>query len=250
MFELPDGRAVGYGEWGPIDGWRRKKPEYWHIKKSYSPIHIITREIKIPDSEKSIKIELGNWHDFTNLSELDIEWSLGDENGKVNVDIAPKEDGIISIRTKNRIQSGQKLKLSFHSPRGFIVDAFELPIGKVNLESMNFPPNNSDKYPFELISENNNIIVRNQNQEWIIDRQNGKIISGSQNGKIILLGGPHLMMLPLISGPCNTEHSREISPYNDICTNWSVTDVKSNQTDNGFIISVTGIRPGQRSIYL
>lgn len=240
VFELPDGRAVGYGEWGPIDGWRREKPEYWHIKKAYSPIRIANQQIKIPASGQPIQIEVANWHDFTNLNELGIEWNIADERGVVKTNIAPKEKGMILIQTKKRIYPGQKLKLWFRSPRGFMIDSFELPIASFDKESLNLIQDREGIEPFKLITETNRIVVHNREQEWIIDRQSGKFISGSQNGETVLLGGPHLMMLLLISGPCSTEHSREISPFNDICTRWRAVDVEASNTNKGIIIKVNG----------
>ena len=250
VFELPDGRAVGYGEWGPIDGWRRKKPEYWHIKKAYSPIRLIHKNIELPDHNKPIQIEVTNWHDFTDFNEIKIEWQIGKETGTVKTNIAPHESGIITIEPKNELRDEQILNLRFVSPRNFIIDSFNLPIGKSEPKEESRPVAKMAEAPFKLISEENRIVIQNEEQEFVIDRQSGMLTSGKRSGKPILTGGPHLMLLALISGPCSTEHSGNIVPFNDLCANWQASSVSIDQNANEIILTVRGAYDQAEGLYV
>ncbi|MEZ4993672.1 MAG: glycoside hydrolase family 2 TIM barrel-domain containing protein [Saprospiraceae bacterium] len=64
-----EGPAVGYGEWGIIDTWRRKKPEFWNTKKAYSPIRIMQTQLTGYQAGDPIRIPVYNRFDHTNLSE-------------------------------------------------------------------------------------------------------------------------------------------------------------------------------------
>ena len=129
-FFLPSGHTVGYGTWGPIDGWRRKKPEFWHVKKVYSPVRINARYLNMPADLKTIKIPVENRFNFTNLKELVISWRIGDKSGKAVADIGPRSAGQIVIHPGVPSLKGGIIELQFKSPLGFIVDKYALPIGK------------------------------------------------------------------------------------------------------------------------
>ncbi|MBQ0721831.1 MAG: beta-galactosidase, partial [Gammaproteobacteria bacterium] len=88
------GPTVGYGEWGIIDSWRRKKPEFWGTKKAYSPTKIYTKQINEFQPNSELKVPVHNRFDHTNFSELKIVWSYGEKSGELsNINLEPHKKG-------------------------------------------------------------------------------------------------------------------------------------------------------------
>ena len=73
------GPTVGSGEWGIFDVWRRKKPEFWNTKKSYSPFKVLETEIIRTNKQDSILIPVYNRFNFTDFNELKIEYTFRGE---------------------------------------------------------------------------------------------------------------------------------------------------------------------------
>lgn len=60
-------------EWGIIDVWRRKKPEFYMTRKAYSPIKVIHSEVKA--QEKKVLLIIENRFCHTNLNEVKVKWN-------------------------------------------------------------------------------------------------------------------------------------------------------------------------------
>ena len=238
IFHLPTGKSVGYGSWGPLDGWRRTKPEYWHIKKTYSPIKIHDKTINVLDKGQPIKLNIKNRHDFTNLSEIRIEWTLAGETGIAKANISPQTSGTIYIQPKSTDLDGEKLSLKFFSPRGFMIDSYLLPIG--TSEETIPKPGISANDSLQLIKDDNNFTIKDDRFRWVFDRKTGLIQNAEIDGRSILIGGPVLMVLPLTGGKCEPTHSEEIQPFNNTCRNWKANKVTTIETVDSVEIHVDG----------
>lgn len=108
IFHLPDGQIVGYGPWGPVDAWRRPKPEYAGVKKAYSPIKITS----VQENNGYLELTIQNRYDFTSLKEVKI-----DANGQLlSSAIAAGNTGVLRVPKKNN----DPVHLTFTDPRGFI----------------------------------------------------------------------------------------------------------------------------------
>jgi len=240
VFFLPSGRATGYGEWGPIDGWRREKPEYWHIKKSYSPVRIGPDRVAAPGTGRPIVLDIENRHDFTDLRECRIEWRIGDESGRAEVDLAPGRSGIARIHPRSAGVAGKVLRIDVTGPRGFLVDSFAIAVGEVPPAPAPYRPVVSGGKPIDIEEDASSIAVRGNGFCWSFDRATGAILRAEAEGVPVLTGGPALMLLPQTSGPCVTDWRPDVEPLNDACRDWRAESVAAAKDGGSAILKVKG----------
>lgn len=238
IFYLPSGKTVGYGPWGIIDGWRREKPEYWHVKKTYSPVRVHTTAVKVPAPGEPIKLQISNRHDFTNLNELKIQWQIDDEKGDVSLDLEPHQTGILSILPKSADLNGKKMKIGFFSPRGFLIDTEMISIGET---APSPPPNQTLKEDaWELEEDNRSYTVKGYRFGLELEKSSGQIVSVKVDDIPVLIGGPVLMVLPQSSGPCQPDFNLDIKPLNNPCSEWRVESVEARLEAGTVIFVVKG----------
>jgi len=126
------GPTVGYGEWGIVDTWRRKKPEFWGTKKAYSPTRILVKSIDTHISDKAFSIPVHNRYDHTNFNELVIRWKYGEQSGILEgINLKPHQKGILNIPA-NSWRDGEKLQVAFYEKDSMLVDRYELILGSIN----------------------------------------------------------------------------------------------------------------------
>lgn len=232
IFQMPNGDAVGYGPWGPIDGWRRPKPEYWDMKKIYSPIRIETKSLS-PARELVIGME--NRYTYTNLNELQIRWQYGDEKGNACADLEPGKKGELRIRLTYP-EKANELYLSFLDPRGFTADEFLIPVGKqVQNELPELP-----EVATHLKEMKDRYVISGKGFTCEISRATGQILSVRKGEKEMLTGGPWLMALPLTGGGCYPNHNANTPVFNDLCSEWQVKQVDAGRKGNIVSVTVTG----------
>jgi beta-galactosidase len=118
IFHLSDSTICGYGAWGPLDGWRRKKPEYTGIRKSYSPV-LIRAPVPAGSRRGVIRFTLLNRYNTTNLSEVGITAESGGKKIALRGNVPPLSTGVLEIDT-TVFPGRSPILVSFRDPRGFI----------------------------------------------------------------------------------------------------------------------------------
>lgn len=198
IFELSSG-TVGYGEWGLLDIWRRPKTEHWLAKKAYSPVRIQDQPLAQLDPRSPITVPVTNWHDFTNLRELTVQWRINGNHGTMNgPDIAPQENGTLTIPAQPW-QSGDVLALEFRTRSGGLVDEYKLPLGTPAEPAF---PGAGGTAP--AVSDTpSSIEIRGADAPFAItfSKSNGRITEATYSGTTIITGGPELDLPGASLGP-------------------------------------------------
>ena len=233
FFPAPD-LTLGYGAWGPIDGWRRPKPEYWHLKKVYSPVRIDeTKAVGYKQGKLTIPVE--NRADFVNLATLECRWKLGVESGILRADVPSRQHGNLVLELPQK-PTGTHLELSFHDPRGFITNEFRLPLGTTDVALPAGAP-----LALKLTTTPDAYQLTDNSIGFTVDRNTGTL-RVSRNGMAVVAGGPHLMLIPE-----NTEGETQMTgktkihdAFSPCCTAWQLKEVTAAPVGANIRVTISG----------
>jgi beta-galactosidase len=195
VYSVPGNGVVGDAPWGVVDGWRRKKPEFWHIKKLHSPVKVKSLVISPPSHGSPLRVQVHNRYEFTNLAELRTKWELGDEHGEIRPRIAPQQTGEIQIRVRQRVVPGDNLKIRFLDPTGRLVDEERIQIESCSKPS--FPARAATPLEVceEKLLEGNLVTIRGESFEIAFERDGSAIRRFLVDGRMLLYETllPHIL---------------------------------------------------------
>jgi hypothetical protein len=198
QYRLPNRGLVGDAPWGVVDGWRRKKPEFWITKKLHSPVKIKDAPLPFPTAGQPIRIAVTNEYDFTDLAALTIRWKLGRESGTARASVPPHTHGELEIKPARQPEEGEVLALDLVDAAGREVDAYRLPLGQPRRQ---MPPLRGPvPAPLRILHETflagPGTRVVGPDFELAFDQASGALRRGVAFGQALLLSLPTLHLLP------------------------------------------------------
>ena len=231
-FFMPGGIAVGYGTWGPLDGWRRLKPEYWHVKKVYSPVKI-KQSGNFDATTGTLKLEIENRFLFSGLNECNFSWTSGVQSGTFKADAGPGETATIFIK----VPGAEKVQVDVSDPRGILIDQYEF----TGIPSIPEMPK-ARITPSVSIETSREVRITCGSVTMVIDKATRTLKEVQSNGKTVLLGDALLMVLPLNgkgNGTQMTGDTARFDPFNATCANRYVSQVEQSMNGDNFILRVS-----------
>jgi beta-galactosidase len=188
--------VVGDAPWGVVDGWRRRKPEFWHTKKLHSPVRVETLHVPVPEAGAPLLLKVQNRFDFTNLSELTLAWELDGNSGQLHADISPKQTGEVTIPIRGPAKSGSRMGVRFLNAAGELVDEEQILIGE---ETPATPPSLTPA-PFQFREETllagQFTTVIGRNFELTFEKSGKGVKRLMVDGRQVMYSTPSLHILP------------------------------------------------------
>lgn len=225
-FFVPPDKAVGYGTWGPIDGWRRPKPEYFHMQRIYAPLRI-SGEVA---PGQPIRLSVRNRQDFSDLSELRFDWTLGAERGTATTSAPPGGTGTLVIEPQRGAAAAEALEVAAVTAQGLVVERCRFP-----LRAPAPPAVPAATGPMTL-ARGPVLTIAGPGWRYEVDAATGQL-------RAPLVAGPILAFAPLNGGGGGNQMTGKDSnfpPLHGLCSNWQAKEVSAREADGAVEIKVTG----------
>lgn len=186
-------------EWGIIDIWRRKKPEFYLVRKAYSPVVIRERAVK-REKDGSVTISLENRFCHTDFAETRIVWKVGEKSGSIQgPEIGPGQCGKLKL---SMVPKGERLELFFRDAFGKRVDEYCLELCENQDKNLSLEREQED---WRVSEEAENLLFYRKETVLVFRKETGKILEGRIGEERLLTGGPDLVMSGIILGEWKKE---------------------------------------------
>lgn len=228
------GTTVGYGDWGIVDVWRRKKPEFWNTKKAYSPIRILTTTVSNYKKGSEIHIPIYNRFDHTNLNEITIKYKY---NGITNIltskDLKPHAKGDFSLPILDW-DANKQIALYFYDKQDKLIDSYNIKQAKkpVVLNSI------TDSISKKIIVENKGktLIVHTNKGQLFFNKSKGLLNGIKTDGKKTSISGPFMTYKTLD----DKQIAWELFGVNDYGKDWKLEKFKYQLKENIAVVTIEG----------
>ncbi len=179
--------VVGYGEWGIVDTWRRKKPEFWGTKKAYSPTKIYTKTIADFKAGEELIVQVHNRFDHTNFSELKINWRYGEQSGELsNINLKPHQKGQLVIPVNNW-NTAEKLNIQFFQCDTLLIDEYNIQLGEKEVKLPELT-----KGSLVAIETEMKVSIAGKAYALDINKETGLLENLTVNNELIFQSGPYV----------------------------------------------------------
>ncbi|MBZ5580851.1 MAG: hypothetical protein LAQ30_01370 [Acidobacteriia bacterium] len=213
-----DRLVVSRNDWGIIDGWRREKPEYWLVKKAYSPVRVEDKPVSNPGAGRPLALAVKNWFDHTNLNEVSFQWTVGRDSGKLNgPSVEPHQEGVLRLPAR-RWNDGDVLNLKIFRMGDILVDEYNLPVNPPPPAAVPAP-----RGPAPALEEQaDSITVKGGAFALTFSRKTGLMTEGSYKSARIIESGPYLNLVGQQLGE------------------WSLKSIRAARADSEAVVDLDG----------
>jgi len=230
------GKCIGYGEWGIVDIWRRKKPEFWSTKKAYSPVRLLQEKVTDFTPGQRIILPVFNRFNHTCLNEIKVYAIYKGVRKELKMTaVEPHHKGLLVIEGDNW-ETGEKLMIEFLTADNHLIDRYNVTLGEKKIE---LP---QPFYLGELTIEEtgSHVIVKGKGFEIPFCKENGLICNAKSSDRIIIEKGPFLNMDVNLYRKSGTENPNSERKYISSDEQWKKTAFTYRQKDGNVWVSIAG----------
>lgn len=230
------GECVGYGEWGIVDVWRRKKPEFWSTKKAYSPIRLLMTHIDDYTVGQRLILPVYNRFDHTDLNEIRVMYTYrGVKRELVLPMVAPHQKGYLNIPAEDW-KEGDSLLIEFLTDKNELIDANKVILGR---EVIDYPEVLSGK-TLSVDQNDSLFIVRGKGFEVPFSKKTGLMKNVKAGEDILIEEGPFLNLYVNLNHLSGAEVRKIASSFTTLDTDWKKKEWTLREKQDIVCIDLSG----------